>query len=421
VTTTKQGAFESATTGALVGVSDPAGAPGQHEVDSGLQGLCEYKRSRFDDELPGPDRAELLRELFVEIVRSALRPLMEGDLLEHAVKLLDAAWADYATLEVRGALLSLRAEDVHTDGVGRYFSRVGARQLTESMPHLVKANRLAERLANLEPTLVTERRAWLPNALFRRPLLDEKQERVLGRGVQRGDRQAINQLVEANTRLVSDIVQKGFGWLEGAFDPEDAFQEGCLGLLRAAEKFDPALGYKFSTYGTWWIRQSIYRAIADKSRTIRLPVHVHDVLVKVRTLRRIQERRTGIEPSLRALAKELEMEEAKLKVLLIAEVQPISVEDLDPDASRLEDSAPTPEELAVAAADSEFLYVLMQRLDKRTCHVLMDRFGLRGPELTLDAVAKEIGVTRERVRQLSNVGLEELRRAWSAQIARRQF
>jgi RNA polymerase primary sigma factor len=221
-------------------------------------------------------------------------------------------------------------------------------------------------------------------------------------------------LINANTRLVMSVARK---YLGRGLPFLDLVQEGNIGLMRAAKKYDYHRGYKFSTYATWWIRQAITRALADQSRTIRLPVHMGDQINRLlRTQHRLQQQ-LGRVPSVEELADELEVPEDKVKQMFELAQLPLSLEtpigDEEDDTlgEFVEDNeAPDPEELTTHALLQRDLDQLLEELPPRELRVLQLRYGLLGDEpLTLKEVGKKMGITRERVRQLEAQAFSRLR------------
>jgi RNA polymerase primary sigma factor len=244
-------------------------------------------------------------------------------------------------------------------------------------------------------------------------LLTAAEERELAQRKDAGDEEAKKRLIEANLRLVMSITRN---YTKASVPLLDLIQEGNLGLIRAVEKFDWRMGYKLSTYATWWIRQAVTRALADQGRTIRLPVHVAEQVRRVMRARRILTQKLNREPVLRELAKESGFTEAKVRDLLELIEDPISLETPVGDGESvysdlIEDvNADLPEESTDEGMRSKELAVALERLNPRMRLVITRRFGLDGqaPQ-TQEVVGQELGITRERVRQLEARALRELR------------
>jgi RNA polymerase primary sigma factor len=246
-------------------------------------------------------------------------------------------------------------------------------------------------------------------------LLTREEERELARRKDEGDEEAKRRLIESNLRLVMAITRN---YTKANVPLLDLIQEGNLGLIRAVEKFDYRLGYKLSTYATWWIRQAITRALADQGRTIRLPVHVADQVRRLLRARRQLAQKLNREPTLSELAREAQQSEERVRELLELVENPVSLETPVGDGESLygdliEDvHSLAPHEETAAHARGRELAGALEQLNPRMRRVLSLRFGLDGeaPQ-TLEEVGAQLGITRERVRQLETRALRELRLA----------
>src|SRR5687767_6660012 len=243
-------------------------------------------------------------------------------------------------------------------------------------------------------------------------LLTPGQERELARLKDLGDEAAKRKLIESNLRLVMSITRN---YTRAEVPLLDLIQEGNLGLIRAVEKFDYRMGFKLSTYATWWIRQSVTRAIADQGRTIRLPVHVVDQVRRVMRARRILTQKLNRDPLPDEIAKESGFELKRVHELLDLVEDPVSLETPVGDgesiyADMLEDvNAEQPDTVLAELLRTKELGNALIGLNERMRHVLELRFGLKGEKpRTLEEVGTELGVTRERVRQLESRALREL-------------
>src|SRR6195952_2329339 len=304
-----------------------------------------------------------------------------GYLLEHAVELVDADVRPIDQPEVPAAALDLTVEP-SLDSLRLYLREIG-----------------------------------------KVSLLTAEQEVQLAKRIERGDMIAKRAMIEANLRLVVSIAK---GYLGRGLSFLDLIQEGSLGLIRAVEKFDYRKGYKFSTYATWWIRQAVTRAIADKARTIRIPVHMVEKLNKVVHVERQLVQQLGREPVPEEIARELECTVREVKDIQRMAQLPVSLEKPigEEEDSELGDfvedeEAGSPFDMALENLRRENVRTALDALPTREREVIEMRFGLTGSEArTLEEVSRAFGVTRERIRQIENNTLKKLEMLPEAQRRR---
>jgi RNA polymerase primary sigma factor len=248
------------------------------------------------------------------------------------------------------------------------------------------------------------------------PLLTPAQEITLAAKIRKGDKKAKEEMIRANLRLVVKIARD---YANLGLPLMDLISEGNIGLVKAVERFDPSKGGKLSTYGAWWIKQSIKRALANQGKTIRLPVHLVDKIAKIRRVGASLSDELGREASDEEIAEEIGMKAAKVSRLKQAAIRPASLDAPVGDEDSTEFGELVGDEAAVDPFENlseKNLQVelgdLLGQLDEREKRIISARFGLEGSDpITLEEVGEKFGVTRERIRQLQNIALGKMRRA----------
>jgi RNA polymerase primary sigma factor len=287
-------------------------------------------------------------------------------------------------------------------------------EVDEDLPGPPREELDDEEIEPYEVELTTDSLQLFLKDVGRVDLLTAAQEVELAKRIERGDHRAKQEMVEANLRLVVSIAKRyrnqGLPFL-------DLIQEGTIGLVRAAEKFDHRRGFKFSTYATWWIRQAVARALADKGRTIRMPVHVVEKLNRILRAERKLRASLSREPTSAEIANEVDMPVQEVEQIRRTSQAPVSLEKPvgDDDESEFghfieDETEPLPDEVAGLKLRDEALAQALAQLGDRERRVLELRFGLNGEApCTLDEVGRAFNVTRERVRQIENHSLKKLR------------
>ena len=314
-----------------------------------------------------------------------------------------------------GRLARSEGSTVEAGAGRRSAERAGEAEAAEESPRRVEVD------LTVEPSL-DSLRLYL-RSIGRVELLTAEEEVQLARRIERGDMDAKQHMIEANLRLVVSIAKS---YLGRGLTFLDLIQEGSMGLIRAVEKFDYRRGYKFSTYATWWIRQAVTRAIADKGRTIRIPVHMVEKLNKVIHVERQLVQQLGREPTPEEIASELDCTVREVRDVLRMAQQPISLEKPvgEEEDSSLGDfvedqTAESPFEMASDCLRRENLHRALGALPDREREVIEMRFGLSGERpRTLEEVGRAFNVTRERIRQIENHTLKKLEALPEAQRLR---
>jgi RNA polymerase primary sigma factor len=362
----------------------------------------------------GQEKGFLAADAVVTAVEEAeLSPQQTQDLLsyfeEHGIELVTVG---DTSSELGGARDGLAAVVADEPGVEHTLTSAAQVRVEEKRAELDLA---------VEPSL-DSLRLYL-RSIGRVPLLSAEEEVTLAKRIERGDVAAKQHMVEANLRLVVSIAK---GYVGRGLTLLDLIQEGSLGLIRAVEKFDHRRGYKFSTYATWWIRQAVTRSLADKGRTIRIPVHMVERLNKLVHAERRLIQQLGREPSPTELADELDCTVREVRDIMRITQQPISLEKPvgDEDDSALADfvedvSSASPFEIASEALRRESVSRVLACLPRREREVIEMRYGIvGGRSRTLEEVGRAFNITRERVRQIENRTLKKLQTLPDAQPLR---
>jgi RNA polymerase primary sigma factor len=359
----------------------------------------------WDDIEPVPDREQSLRALLGAVIASSMVPITEREVLEEACRLLDDAWADFERFELRDVLRgNAEMPGAVMTPTGFFAALSPPTDISAVFARAAESEALAARIAESQGPSGGD--SWPAQILFAAPLLSTDGERRLGLKAQQGDRIAINALILSNTRLAAALARRKQTY--PALDGEDLLQEAILGLLRAAEKFDPSKGFKFSTYATWWVRQAISRAVADKSRTVRVPVHIVEKLNQLRGIEyRYHKAGRPNDPTNDEVAAELGWSLFEVANYRQSEILP---EELDTYAELEDRTALGVEDEVLAAIEVDELRAFLEAsLSYREMQVLIRRRGLfETRKETLDEIGKTFRVTRERIRQIENIAIKRL-------------
>ena len=351
---------------------------------------------------------EEMESVYAKLEKKGIQILTEGeegDLADESLLLDDGDDSDDSVSSIIGDKYRWSHNDSLDDGDNDEFTSSSA---DDEEGKNATQEQLLEGVASTDPI-----REYLKE-IGSIPLLTQEQEQDLAKRKSEGDAEAGKKLVEANLRLVVSIAKRytgrGMSFL-------DLVQEGNIGLMKAVEKFDYTKGYRLSTYATWWVKQSVTRALADQSRTIRLPVHMVEAVNRIRKAQRALAVKLGREPSNEEIGKEVGMSEKRVTELMQSSGDTVSLETPvgDGDGSNLgdfvaDDSNASTEEKAESVFLREEIEQMLQGLNPREREVIILRFGLEsGHPLTLEEVGKRFKVTRERIRQIETAALRKLR------------
>lgn len=351
---------------------------------------------------------EEMESVYAKLEKKGIQILTEGeegDLADESLLLDDGDDSDDSVSSIIGDKYRWSHNDSLDDGDNDDFTSSSA---DDEEGKNATQEQLLEGVASTDPI-----REYLKE-IGSIPLLTQEQEQDLAKRKSEGDAEAGKKLVEANLRLVVSIAKRytgrGMSFL-------DLVQEGNIGLMKAVEKFDYTKGYRLSTYATWWVKQSVTRALADQSRTIRLPVHMVEAVNRIRKAQRALAVKLGREPSNEEIGKEVGMSEKRVTELMQSSGDTVSLETPvgDEDGSNLgdfvaDDSNASTEEKAESVFLREEIEQMLQGLNPREREVIILRFGLEsGHPLTLEEVGKRFKVTRERIRQIETAALRKLR------------
>lgn len=351
---------------------------------------------------------EEMESVYAKLEKKGIQILTEGeegDLADESLLLDDGDDSDDSVSSIIGDKYRWSHNDSLDDGDNDEFTSSSA---DDEEGKNATQEQLLEGVASTDPI-----REYLKE-IGSIPLLTQEQEQDLAKRKSEGDAEAGKKLVEANLRLVVSIAKRytgrGMSFL-------DLVQEGNIGLMKAVEKFDYTKGYRLSTYATWWVKQSVTRALADQSRTIRLPVHMVEAVNRIRKAQRALAVKLGREPSNEEIGKEVGMSEKRVTELMQSSGDTVSLETPvgDEDGSNLgdfvaDDSNASTEEKAESVLLREEIEQMLQGLNPREREVIILRFGLEsGHPLTLEEVGKRFKVTRERIRQIETAALRKLR------------